>query len=158
MIKGIKIEGLDELKLNTLRLTRGFQNELKIATDAGSLPIVNEAKRLVKPHRKSGTLEDSIHSENLKVKPLRVENGIAPDKAATQGIWIEKGREPFVIVPKRAKALWWKGAAHPVRKVNHPGNPAFPFMRPAFDTKTKEAIREVKIVFAMLIRRLLPRG
>ncbi len=157
MIKGMKIEGLDELKANTARLTNGFIRELIPATNAGSLPIVNEAKRLVKPHRKTGTLESSIHFENVKIQRLRVENGIAPEKEVWYAIGIERGVPPHIrpIVPKTKKALWWKGAAHPVRKVNHPGNPAFPFMRPAFDTKTREAEREVKIVFATLIDRVL---
>lgn len=157
MIKGLQIKGVDQLKTNILRLNKGFQNELVTATNAGSLPIINEAKRLVKPHRKSGTLESSIHSENLKVGKLRVENGIAPEKAVWYAIGIERGVPPHIrpILPKTKKALWWKGARHPVRKVDHPGNPAFPFMRPAFDTKTREVINEVKIVFARLIYRIL---
>ncbi len=37
---------------------------------------------------------------------------------------------PRVIVPKRAKALFWPGAKHPVKSVNHPGSniPARPFL------------------------------
>lgn len=34
---------------------------------------------------------------------------------------------PYRIAAKNAKALWWKGLAHPVRSVNHPGLPARPF-------------------------------
>jgi len=155
MIGGMKIEGIDKLKANTERLTRGFINELVPATDAGCLPIVNEAKRLLKPHRVTGTTEASIHFENVRVKRLRVENGIAPEADQHHAIGLERGNPPHVILPKNKKALYWEGAAHPVRKVNHPGNPAYPFMRPAFDTKTREAEKEVKIVFATLIDRVL---
>ncbi|MEW5726059.1 MAG: phage virion morphogenesis protein, partial [Thermodesulfobacteriota bacterium] len=37
---------------------------------------------------------------------------------------------PKVIEPKRKKALFWPGAAHPVKRVNHPGSviPARPFL------------------------------
>lgn len=37
---------------------------------------------------------------------------------------------PRTIRPKRRKALYWPGAAHPVAKVNHPGSviPARPFL------------------------------
>jgi hypothetical protein len=29
---------------------------------------------------------------------------------------------PHKIIPKNKKALYWKGASHPVRSVNHPGS------------------------------------
>lgn len=37
---------------------------------------------------------------------------------------------PHVIRPKNGKALYWPGAAHPVKSVNHPGSkiPARPFL------------------------------
>lgn len=153
MIKGLKITGIEELKSNTLRLSKGFVNELIPATNAGSLPITNEAKRLCR--KKTGTTAASIHFENLKVQRFRVENGIAPADDQKHAIGLERGNPPHVIFPKNKQALYWEGAAHPVRKVNHPGNPAYPFMRPAFDTKTREAISEVRIVFATLIERVL---
>ena len=31
------------------------------------------------------------------------------------------GTEPYTIYPKNAKALFWPGADHPVKKVEHPG-------------------------------------
>jgi phage gpG-like protein len=41
---------------------------------------------------------------------------------------------PRVIRPKKGKALYWPGARHPVKKVNHPGSriparPYFPFLK-----------------------------
>ncbi|NIQ97611.1 MAG: HK97 gp10 family phage protein [Desulfuromonadales bacterium] len=38
---------------------------------------------------------------------------------------LEFGSPPHVIRPRRKKALFWEGAAHPVKQVNHPGNPPF---------------------------------
>ncbi|MCW6075474.1 hypothetical protein LAV44_09055 [Clostridium sporogenes] len=38
---------------------------------------------------------------------------------------LEEGSKPHVITPKNGKALYWKGAAHPVKKVNHPGTKGF---------------------------------
>lgn len=35
---------------------------------------------------------------------------------------VQFGQPPHVILPKNKKALFWKGAAHPVKKVNHPGS------------------------------------
>jgi phage gpG-like protein len=37
------------------------------------------------------------------------------------------GTPPKVIRPKNKKALFWPGAAHPVREVHHPGVPARPY-------------------------------
>lgn len=57
--------------------------------------------------------------------------------------YVEYGTEPHRIYPtvehfarnaaagKRTAALYWKGARHPVAYVNHPGNPAYPYLRPA---------------------------
>lgn len=38
---------------------------------------------------------------------------------------LEEGSKPHVIEPKNKKYLYWKGAAHPVKKVNHPGTKGF---------------------------------
>jgi hypothetical protein len=47
---------------------------------------------------------------------------------ASYAPFVEFGTKPHVIVPKDKKALWWPGAAHPVRSVNHPGTKSNPFM------------------------------
>ena len=41
---------------------------------------------------------------------------------------VEFGTAPHVIYPKNAKALYWNGAKHPVKKVNHPGSAPNPYM------------------------------
>ncbi|WP_299523269.1 hypothetical protein [uncultured Methanobrevibacter sp.] len=35
--------------------------------------------------------------------------------------YVNYGTGPHTIVPRNKKALYWKGAKHPVPKVNHPG-------------------------------------
>lgn len=44
---------------------------------------------------------------------------------------IEFGSRPHVIEPKTKQALAWPGGRHPVKKVNHPGTPAFHVLRNA---------------------------
>lgn len=39
--------------------------------------------------------------------------------------FIERGTRPHEIMARRKKALWWKGAEHPVRRVQHPGTRAY---------------------------------
>ena len=50
---------------------------------------------------------------------------------------------PRTIRPKRKRALYWPGAAHPVRSVNHPGSdiPARPFL--GIDDQDRAAIRRI---------------
>ena len=45
--------------------------------------------------------------------------------------WVEFGTGPHVILPRTKKALFWPGADHPVRMVNHPGTRARPYLIPA---------------------------
>lgn len=45
--------------------------------------------------------------------------------------WVEEGTGPHVILPRNKKALFWKGADHPVRMVNHPGTKPRPYLMPA---------------------------
>jgi hypothetical protein len=46
---------------------------------------------------------------------------------------LEEGSRPHVIVPRRKRALYWKGARHPVRRVNHPGTPGYHMGRRALE-------------------------
>lgn len=44
---------------------------------------------------------------------------------------LEYGNPPHLIRPRTKQALYWQGAEYPVAYVNHPGNPPYPFLRPA---------------------------
>ena len=72
---------------------------------------------------KVGNMEVTVHTSNVKYARL-----------------VEEGTRPHIIRPKKGKKfLYWEGASHPVRKVNHPGSRAKPFLIPAFE-KEKEVI------------------
>lgn len=51
---------------------------------------------------------------------------------------VNDGSRPHIIKPKRAKALFWQGARHPVKVVHHPGTRANDFM-----SRTRERLRPV---------------
>ena len=57
--------------------------------------------------------------------------------------FVEFGTPARVIVPINKKALFWPGASHPVKKVNHPGTKANPFMEAVRD----QSIGEINQVF-----------
>jgi len=44
---------------------------------------------------------------------------------------VHDGTRPHVITARKAKALFWPGARHPVRSVRHPGTKARPFLTDA---------------------------
>lgn len=46
-------------------------------------------------------------------------------------LYVERGTRPHLIVPSQKRALYWRGASHPVARVNHPGTRARPFLAPA---------------------------
>lgn len=58
---------------------------------------------------------------------------------------LEEGSKPHEITPKNGKYLYWKGAAHPVKKVNHPGTKGFKTIETVLEenrVKTLERIAE----------------
>ena len=69
-----------------------------------------------------GNMEVTVHTSNIKY---------------ARGV--EEGTRSHIIRAKNKKALYWKGAKHPVKSVRHPGSKAKPFLMPAFE-KEKEVI------------------
>jgi hypothetical protein len=47
---------------------------------------------------------------------------------ASYAPFVEFGTKPHTILPKNAEALYWPGADHPVKRVNHPGTKPNAFM------------------------------
>lgn len=73
----------------------------------------------------TGRLRNSI---NFKALARGVEGYTNVKYAAIQQLGGTTG--PHTIVPRKKKALFWPGAAHPVKSVQHPGSriPARPFL------------------------------
>ena len=61
-------------------------------------------------------------------------------------VMVEKGTKAHIIKPKDKKALYWKGATHPVKKVNHPGSKAKPYLIPAFEKEIPYFVENLKEV------------
>ena len=47
---------------------------------------------------------------------------------ASYAPFVEFGTKPHTILPKEKMALYWPGAAHPVKRINHPGSKANDYM------------------------------
>ena len=76
-------------------------------------------------------LEATIHTSNIKYAP-----------------GVEYGTKAHIIRPKNKKFLYWKGAKHPVKKVNHPGSKAKPFLIPAFEKEKDQFLEKLKEVIS----------
>jgi HK97 gp10 family phage protein len=76
----------------------------------------------------TGELRESI---GVQVQPGRVVVG----PTAAHATYVEYGTKPHIIEPKNKKALAFKvnGKTVIVKRVQHPGTKAQPFVRPAFD-------------------------
>jgi hypothetical protein len=57
---------------------------------------------------------------------------------ASYARFVEYGTLPHTILPKDKKALYWPGAAHPVRSVAHPGSKANPYMERIVEASTED--------------------
>lgn len=47
---------------------------------------------------------------------------------------LEEGSKPHIIRPTNKKALYWRGASHPVKQVNHPGTKGNPIIGPTMES------------------------
>lgn len=90
---------------------------LQRAIDAGAAEVHKNANRSNVPW-KTGNLVQSFG-----VVRGRLYASIAPGRGtpAKYAIFVHEGTAPHVITPKKGKALFWKGAKHPVRSIKHPG-------------------------------------
>ena len=78
---------------------------------------------------KIGDMEVTVHTSNIKYAPM-----------------VEYGTKAHIIKAKNKKALYWKGASHPVKSVRHPGSKAKPYLIPAFEKEKDIFVKNLKEV------------
>lgn len=79
---------------------------------------------------KRGTLRRSI-THRVELRALRAIVGTNLDYAPA----VNNGSKAHIIRPKTKRALFWKGARHPVRSVRHPGTKGGRFMERGLEKK-----------------------
>ena len=146
----LKVTGFEGLEATLAELPNELAGKILIpATTAGARVILAEARRLA-PVGKIGPVQEGEHMPgNLKrslvarVRRRGVETGVTVSIGPTKRAWyaaiVEFGQSAHTIVVKGKKALA-DGGVFFGRKVNHPGSPPRPFLRPALDTRGQEAI------------------
>jgi len=105
-----------------VRMAPGFHQNLE---EAVFPVIVNVAKEVEQDIKRNAPVD----SGDLVRSVTRRDNVITI--SAPYWHFVEYGTRPHIIRPRRRQALWWEGAHHPVRLVQHPGTQAQPFIRPA---------------------------
>ena len=121
----------DKIKDNVQKVLNntGFKIEAQAKTN------LNRNKSVVTGHlmrgitTKIGNMEVTVHTSNIKYARL-----------------VEEGTRPHTIRAKNKKALYWKGAKHPVKSVRHPGSKAKPYLIPAFEKEKEVLIKDLKKV------------
>lgn len=125
----MQIEGLDQL-LSAMAEAGGNAKPLMALAMKASVLKIQSLAREKAPHR-TGTLQRSIQAEysDLHGEVKVIEK---------YGLFIEQGtgiygpeHRMIEIRPRNKKALFWPGAAYPVKLVRQKGQRARPFFQPA---------------------------
>nr|WP_221374400.1 hypothetical protein [Actinoplanes polyasparticus] len=90
--------------------------------------VIGRALEAYAPHSKTGEYGRSFEKQRTRI---RGQAAVQVVNTAPHADILERGSGPHIIRPKNAQALFWPGARRPVAKVNHPGTPAYHFLRNA---------------------------
>lgn len=156
-----EIVGLDEFKGRLKKLDDAAAGKaLERAARAGALPIRNEASR--RAPKRTGTLRRSIHIETIAVKPKAALVAIGTDLeyAAIHefgGVIHHPGGTPYILIDSQVRFVSKANApaGAPVTAPHDIPVPARPYLRPAFDTKKEEAVKEIGIVLKQILEAAL---
>lgn len=141
----LTIEGLDEFRQDVSNAGSKLRSNVRWAM-VQSVNIVKNSAQQLAPY-KTGTLRRSIYTD---VQQSGFRGVIAQDSAiASYGAHIEYGTKAHTISAINKKALFWKGAMHPVRSVRHPGFRGKPYMLPALE----QNVNLIKDYFSEALRR-----
>ena len=139
MAQGLTIKLKDEkaLRRRLDRLAGVVDSKVRFCVNRSALNIQRIAKRRLTVQKSvdTGRLRSSIRIDFLQ-------NGLAADIATDveYADFVEFGTKPHTIEAKNKQALFWKGAEHPVKSVEHPGSPPKPFMFPAWEEEVPKFI------------------
>ena len=139
MIK-INVDEIDKFAVELTELSEKSRDNVQKAIKKSAFNIESQAKKNLASNKsvvtghlsrsiatKMGDLEATIHTSNVKYAPH-----------------VEYGTKAHIIRPKNKRFLYWEGAKYPVKKVNHPGSKAKPFLIPAFESEKDKFIENLK--------------
>jgi hypothetical protein len=121
-----------------------IREEMLVAMRKSVLIVENQGK--VNAPVDTGTLRRSIHGQALS----HVHGTVGT--AVPYAVFVHEGTSAHVIHGR--PWLYWPGAKHPVRKVNHPGTRPNPFLKRALAEKRSEIIAVFKMMAPRVAARL----
>ena len=143
MIK-INADELNKFSVEVIKLSNEVEEDVKKVVKNSAFNIERNAKSNLTKNKSVATgelrrrtstdikgLEATIHTSNIKYAPH-----------------VEYGTRAHIIRPKNKRFLYWEGAKYPVKKVNHPGSKAKPFLIPAFDKEKDQFLEKLKEVIS----------
>ena len=143
MIK-INADELNKFSVEVIKLSNEVEENVKKVVKNSAFNIERNAKSNLTKNKSVATgelrrrtstdikgLEATIHTSNIKYAP-----------------GVEYGTKAHIIKPKNKRFLYWEGAKYPVKKVNHPGSKAKPFLIPAFDKEKDQFLEKLKEVIS----------
>ena len=137
----IKIDSRELDKFSVYLKTKNEEDEKKIKKI-----LKNSAMTIQKDAISNLTKNGSVKTGHLRRGVANFRRGMTATVHASNikyAVMVEKGT---IIRPKNKKALYWKGASHPVKQVNHPGSKAKPYLIPAFDKEVPYFVEKLKEV------------
>lgn len=138
----VKMEGGEELLKELKACGVNAKKVVAAAVKAGGEVIASAAVDMAPPTSRKGK---RVSVRVTARKPDHVTVSVGPTKRHANLILFETGVAPHEIKPETAEALVFEGDTGLVITggVSHPGMPARPWLRPAFDTANDEAERVV---------------
>jgi len=146
----VEVFGLSELNTRLVAIANGSGEAMRQGTMTTMLRVERQAKQMVPT--KTGNLKTSIHAGTLSDGAYCSAGGnFSGLKDVQYARWVEEGTSPHEIRPLNKRALFWKGAAHPVMVVHHPGTKAHPYFVPAVEAALPFAEQDMKDAVDKLI-------
>lgn len=138
----IKINATELNKFSVYLKTKSDEDEKKIQK-----VLKNSAMTIQKDAMSNLTNNGSVKTGHLRRGITNFRRGMTATVHTSNikyASMVEKGTKAHIIRPKNKKALYWKGASHPVKQVNHPGSKAKPYLIPAFDKEVPYFVEKLK--------------
>lgn len=76
---------------------------------------------------------------------------VAVSSELNYATYVVNGTRPHMIYPRAKRALFWPGADHPVRSVQHPGTKPNPFMSDALVASTSQIEAHITDEFTAVV-------
>ena len=138
----IKIDtsGLEKFAVKIKGKASSCMKDIALAIKKSTLSIQRQAMQNL---ASNGSVKTGHLRRSIAYKLTNTE-GTVHTSNVVYAAAVEKGSRPHTITAKNKKALYWKGASHPVKTVRHPGSKAKPYLIPALEAEKPKFLQNLK--------------